>query len=964
MRNKIFLCFWCTLFFVGNSVYCQYADKGTGMARNDIWWFDWNNFPLVNGSSKIFQLPGGLEVNIEIDDLLDADYYASKMNTWSGSILHLLYDFSDPAIKPALFSEMSTRNPSFTLRFNVTRDGQKIPYTIVAADAEASDNHEFTTFNTSGSTWETIQFFRNSNQTNNPVKGCGTTTVTLSETYGGAAQTGQNPVLATSVDGTQPLIIKTSMQRVGVYGGMAVAFGILAPLDYGDLPLSYGFAYHQLNHEIINACNTTTPLPGIKISRSLVLGEEPGDSDEQGFSDDNLLGFDEDAISSFPTYQNNGTYQLNFPLINQTGAIAYLNAWFDFNRNGIFEVTEKISKSIPPNATNTIIEWSGLPTHLPTGTMNGYAFRIRLSNNQSSIATPTGYSPSGEVEDYFISSEKLCTLRVNAGPDLELCPGDVVQLAASGATEYSWETDAALSDLTIPNPIVTPSTASRFVVVGKDPQACVDRDTILVDLKPLPNLTSYKQEICLGEQTQLNVTTENGLQFTWESHPDITDYSSQSPTVKPAGNTVYKVSVSANNGCRNSAEVTIETKPLPAIDLISDTIICSGTSLTISNIGEAATAYRWFNSAGQLSTGSPSLSYIPSSPQKIYLEGTSFNGCTSIDSAMISFYAPIKITAPADTVTCSGTPVSLISNGAVSYSWYNQNLDLIGNSNTLEVSPSTASTYYLSVLDANSCSFRDTINIAIRTPSKMSAKSSAPIVCKDGTVLLEADGGLNYSWSINNNPPFAFSSAVEVAPIQSTIYKVEIVDSICNSSQVIELPIELKMPPNLSIVQSNNITCKTPEAVLRVTGGESFVWFLNNENLSSQTNSIKIKPIETSTYRVIAFDDNGCSSIDSIRVVVDFSDKYGNPAIPSAFSPNKDGKNDCFAIKNWPRSTTFSFEIFDRYGQLIFSTANTDACWDGTLRGKQQPEGTYIYQIRSEGTCGSINKKGLLILLR
>jgi gliding motility-associated-like protein len=942
----------------------QFADLGTGTARNDIWWFNWNNFPLTNGSTKTFALPGGMEVTIEINNLQDADFYASKMNTWSGSILHLLYDFSDATIKPALFSEMSTTNPSFQLTFTVTRNGQKIPYHIIAADAEASDNHEFTSFETSGGNWETIQFFRNSSQTKNPVEGCGTKLVTLSETYGGFTQTGQNPVLSTYSDGQQPLVIKSSLKRVGVYGGMAVAFGILAPLDYGDLPSTYGSGYHQLNYEISNSCNISAPLPIITTSRSLLLGKVPGDSDQPGSADDNQLGVDEDAINDFPPYLNTGTYQLTVPLTNTTGLTAYLTAWFDFNRNGQFENFERVKKVIPNNSSSTTVTWNSLPSYLPIGTVNGYAFRFRLSLTESSVDIPSGYSSTGEVEDYFILSDTLCNLSVQAGPDISACPGVPVQLASTGAVSYSWIAGENISNPSIDDPMASPTSSGQYIVIGSNPQACEDRDTVFVTLFPSPVLTSYQTESCAKEAVVLRVSNQSGLNYQWEASPDIIDNTIATPTVTPSVNTIYRVEATSQQGCIASAEVSIQIKPTPQIILPADTVVCPGSQLTISNQGNRVTSYRWFAAGSNFTENSSSLTINGSNPLELFLTGTAANGCSATDSMMIQYHVTTSPLQSADTTICANKELTLFSTIANSYEWKNEVGNNIGNSRSLQITPSTTSRYYLTTSDLNNCIVTDSLLVSIRTPGTMSASSSTPIVCENKAVMLQASGGVSYRWYTPEDGDISNQASFELVPVKSTLYSVEIVDQVCQTSQTFEIPVEVRNNPEINFTQSNPITCKTPEALFSVDGGFTYIWQGLQMNNPANGNSIRIKPKSSGFLYVTASDDLGCSSSDSLFVAVDFSDGIGNPSIPNAFSPNNDGRNDCFKILNWPASDQFKLEIYNRFGQLIFSSNQPSSCWDGKFNGQNQPEGAYIYQIRSDGSCGTIYKKGSFLLLR
>ncbi len=82
----------------------QYADLGTGNLRNEIWWFNWAGFTLSDGASRSFTTADGLTVNIQFSQVSPIVPSPWVMNTRRGAIFHLLYNFSDPAIQPALYS--------------------------------------------------------------------------------------------------------------------------------------------------------------------------------------------------------------------------------------------------------------------------------------------------------------------------------------------------------------------------------------------------------------------------------------------------------------------------------------------------------------------------------------------------------------------------------------------------------------------------------------------------------------------------------------------------------------------------------------------------------------------------------------------------------------------------------------------------------------------------------------------
>lgn len=89
----------------------------------------------------------------------------------------------------------------------------------------------------------------------------------------------------------------------------------------------------------------------------------------------------------------------------------------------------------------------------------------------------------------------------------------------------------------------------------------------------------------------------------------------------------------------------------------------------------------------------------------------------------------------------------------------------------------------------------------------------------------------------------------------------------------------------------------------------------------------------------------GC--VDSLLIPVRLRAYTKQVALPNAFSPNGDGLNDVFVpkLKLERAYSTFEFRIYNRYGQMIYNTANMNSGWDGTFKGKPQEEGVYFYKI-------------------
>ena len=103
-----------------------------------------------------------------------------------------------------------------------------------------------------------------------------------------------------------------------------------------------------------------------------------------------------------------------------------------------------------------------------------------------------------------------------------------------------------------------------------------------------------------------------------------------------------------------------------------------------------------------------------------------------------------------------------------------------------------------------------------------------------------------------------------------------------------------------------------------------------------------IKANEVGWYYATTIDSNGCISGDSIYIMDDC------PTVvfaPSAFSPNNDGKNDYFFILS-DEVKVGSYAVYNKYGEVLFTSNNLDLKWDGTLNNSNCPEGVYLYYLK------------------
>lgn len=149
---------------------------------------------------------------------------------------------------------------------------------------------------------------------------------------------------------------------------------------------------------------------------------------------------------------------------------------------------------------------------------------------------------------------------------------------------------------------------------------------------------------------------------------------------------------------------------------------------------------------------------------------------------------------------------------------------------------------------------------------------------------------------------------------------------------------------------------------LNGSGGELYKWTpatgLSADDIPNPLATLQ----RDAEFVLTAFTTVGCATTDTVRFkVFDGPNLY----VPSAFSPNSDGKNDDFKFIAVGMKSVDLFQVYNRYGQLIYSSANILKGWDGQAFGKIQPAGTYVWMIKGTDLVGNPHfKKGTVVLVR
>jgi gliding motility-associated-like protein len=137
---------------------------------------------------------------------------------------------------------------------------------------------------------------------------------------------------------------------------------------------------------------------------------------------------------------------------------------------------------------------------------------------------------------------------------------------------------------------------------------------------------------------------------------------------------------------------------------------------------------------------------------------------------------------------------------------------------------------------------------------------------------------------------------------------------------------------------------KGESLVLRASGGATYTWAVSSGIIGARDGAdLNIRPEVTTTYTVTATSASGCSISKSITISV--KEDYVLVKGTNILSPNGDGKNDKFIIRNIDMYPKNEVKIFDRAGRLLFSKVNYTDQFDGTFQGSPLAEDTYYYIV-------------------
>ena len=613
------------------------------------------------------------------------------------------------------------------------------------------------------------------------------------------------------------------------------------------------------------------------------------------------------------------------------------------------------------NSVNTItvnpsgaVQYTFLPSsNIALSSINGYVTQVTAFGNPPLGIYPATLGLIGKTGVCTVSI--ITTFSIISNPSISVnppnpfvCPGTLQTFSASGASTYTWLPQISYSLASYNSINAFPVVTTTYAVYGTSLGCNSQTKFAVLNMLPVPELTLSPQSasLCVGQSLSLTVQG-NGTSYYWQPSTGLSSITGTAVGASPSSSITYTV-VSALNSCTNSAQTTLSVVPLPTISCsASQFTVCKGRSTYLTASG--ALAYQWLPDTHLNVSGGPTVIASPQ-VQTIYTV-SGFNGSCSGTKTLQVFVqpSPNMVLNASQNVVCSGNSMTLSVYGAQSYTWLPLNGLIINGTNTLVTVKPETTTHY-TVIGANyagneACIQQLSYSVMVQPYAQAKAIPNAS-VCSGKRTTISASGGNYYVWSPVNGLLGFTGASVVAGPSVTTIYTVEASwNGYCGSKTTVTV----NVMPKPKVFAGRDTSYQLNESIfLQATGSGTLEWIAGDGILCKTCASTQIIPLQSDCYTVRLTDDRGCVAED--EVCIDIQRDF-NAYIPNTFTPNNDGLNDEFKIYG-ENLSKFSLTVYNRWGQQLYYSEDSEKGWDGTFKHQLCKEDVYLYKVVYTGLDG------------
>jgi gliding motility-associated-like protein len=673
-----------------------------------------------------------------------------------------------------------------------------------------------------------------------------------------------------------------------------------------------------------------------------------------------------------------------------------------------------VTAAFKPDHLNGCIPWNVNFTDKSTSdtTITSWTWNFGDGSPNSTLANPShvystaalNYTVTLTTTNILGCSQSISKVLTPSQPNalfsassLQKCAGDSIHFSPQVGNQkgYNWSFgDLGTSTATSPWHKYLNGGAYTVSLTVKDSIGCMATSTqnnyIQIQNYPIIAFTSNLDtavNLCAPVVAKFNdvstVSVFGSRQWNLGSGGPVVPSVSVSTPYQTAGTYAVTLIETSSFGCSDTLRKSYTIQQPKADFTLSPSMICKGAQVTFSIIPADTSdfySYHWYFGDGHDTLGispvSHPFNFHPAggvATVTLFFWGSGKSCKTAVQHAVnihqvIADFKRNGEIAASDTIHCLGiTDVfTNTSVAATSYSWTFGD----GSGSALN-SPAhkylTAGTYLVSL------NIRDSQSSCVDTLRKVMIINPIPAIAARGgdtclgkpIQLISSGGGLTYTWSPVTGLNAANIPNPIATPTVTTIYTVTTTDGKgCQNDTLVTVNVIQPIPHIL--FDTTIIIGQTAPLAYHISpaGLYTYVW-TPTDSLSCKTcPNPHADPVVNTTYTLTVSDKKGCFTSQStyeVKVLPETS-----LDVPTAFTPNGDGVNDIVYVRGWGIKSLLEFNIYNRWGELVFTTTDINQGWDGYYKGALQNVETYAWTARVETYVNgkSIVKKGFIKLLR
>lgn len=509
--------------------------------------------------------------------------------------------------------------------------------------------------------------------------------------------------------------------------------------------------------------------------------------------------------------------------------------------------------------------------------------------------------------------------------------------------------------------------AANYTVYFRDNLGCTGTQNIIITQPPALVMNISTQPVrCNGQSNGIITVNASGGATPYQYSLDGVNYQNSNIFNVVAG--TYTVYTKDNNGCIKIQPNTTITQPATlTLSAVTQNASCNGGADGIITATAAGGNGNFQYSIDGVNFQASNVFNVI--PGNFTVTVKDANNCLMTANATVGLTSNLTFTKGNDTIICEGTSAQLyLTTNATQFTWApvaGLNNPAISN----PVASPTITTQYTVIATLGNCSTNGTVTVTVNPAPVANAGSDADI-CFGQDAQLAGSGGTKYQWLpatyLSNS---AIANPQVIKPQRTIQYSLQVIDANgCKSLLPDVVKVNVTPPIKVFVYPKDSIVAEGDQIQLTASSvAASYTW----SNASTLSNATIANPVamippgsigNIYTYTVTATTSAGCTGTATIVLKV-----YKGPDIymVSGFTPNGDGKNERFTPFPVGIKQINYFRVYNRWGQLLFSSTKLNEGWDGSYGGRPQAAGAYVWVVQGVTKDDKIiSKKGTVTLIR